>query len=160
VRNVITSMRLLSAVDWRDFFESVSLVERALREGTNVANMDFATRNRYRDAVEELAKGSRLSEEEVAHPAGAQTAAPGEPVDAIRSEPGYYLISRGRRELETELGYRAPIGQQLRRAWVRWAVPGYPGGVALITLIVAALPVACTLRLGATTGIALILGLL
>src|SRR6185503_17200076 len=30
VRNVITSMRLMSAVDWAEFFESVSLVDAAL----------------------------------------------------------------------------------------------------------------------------------
>src|SRR5438270_835185 len=33
VRNIITSMRLLSDVDWREFFESVSLVDEALRAG-------------------------------------------------------------------------------------------------------------------------------
>ena len=52
VRNVITSMRLISAVEWADFFESVSLVEEALRQGTRVAEMDFATRDQYRRAVE------------------------------------------------------------------------------------------------------------
>jgi hypothetical protein len=31
VRNIITSMRLLSTLDWRDFFESVSLVEQVLQ---------------------------------------------------------------------------------------------------------------------------------
>ncbi len=66
VRNVIMSMRLLSSVDWADFFESVSLVEEALREGTRVAEMDFPTRDQYRRAVEELARGSRFSEVEVA----------------------------------------------------------------------------------------------
>jgi cyclic beta-1,2-glucan synthetase len=34
VRNVITSMRLLSSADWADFFESVSLVHEALCDGT------------------------------------------------------------------------------------------------------------------------------
>ena len=33
VRNVITSMRLLSSADWADFFESVSLVHEALCDG-------------------------------------------------------------------------------------------------------------------------------
>ncbi len=37
VRNVITSMRLMSAVDWAEFFESVSLVDAVLR-----ASSDFA----------------------------------------------------------------------------------------------------------------------
>ena len=31
VRNVITSMRMISAVDWAEFFESVSLIDAALR---------------------------------------------------------------------------------------------------------------------------------
>ena len=32
VRNVITSMRLMSAFDWHEFFESISLVDEVLRE--------------------------------------------------------------------------------------------------------------------------------
>src|SRR5258706_712550 len=37
VRNIITSMRLLSDVDWPVFFESVSLVDEALRAGSDFA---------------------------------------------------------------------------------------------------------------------------
>ncbi len=33
VRNIITSVRLLSDVDWPEFFESVSLVDELLRAG-------------------------------------------------------------------------------------------------------------------------------
>ncbi|HSJ98083.1 MAG TPA: glycosyl transferase, partial [Myxococcota bacterium] len=44
VRNVITSMRLLSEIDWTEFVESVSLVDEALRAGSDFAAMDFATR--------------------------------------------------------------------------------------------------------------------
>src|SRR6266545_1260069 len=66
VRNVITSMRLISSVDWADFFESVSLVEQALEKGTRVAEMDFATRDRYRHAIEDLSRRSGLSEIEIA----------------------------------------------------------------------------------------------
>ena len=66
VRNVITSMRLMSAVDWAEFFESVSLVDAALRADSDFAAMDFPTRDRYRHAIEELARGSGHSELEVA----------------------------------------------------------------------------------------------
>src|SRR5437870_4811305 len=66
VRNVITSMRLMSAVDWAEFFESVSLVDAALRAGSDFAAMDFPTRDRYRHAIEALARGSGHSELEVA----------------------------------------------------------------------------------------------
>ena len=58
VRNVITSMRLMSAFDWKGFFESVSLVDEELRSGSAFADMDFATRDRYRHAVEQLARSS------------------------------------------------------------------------------------------------------
>ena len=58
VRNIITSMRLMSDVDWAEFFESVSLVDEALNASTDFAAMDFATRNLYRNAIEKLGRGS------------------------------------------------------------------------------------------------------
>ena len=66
VRNVITSMRHMSAVDWAEFFESVSLVDAELRAGSDFALMDFPTRDRYRHAIEVLARGSGYSELDVA----------------------------------------------------------------------------------------------
>jgi cyclic beta-1,2-glucan synthetase len=51
VRNVITSMRLISWFDWAQFVESVSLVDDVLREHGSFGEMDFATRDRYRHAV-------------------------------------------------------------------------------------------------------------
>ena len=66
VRNIITSMRLISDVDWAELFESVSLVDDTLRPGSDFADMDFPTRNLYRSAIEELARGSKLTELEIA----------------------------------------------------------------------------------------------
>src|SRR6185312_630492 len=66
VRNVITSMRLMSAFDWAAFFESVSLVDGALAAFPGYRAMDFGTRDRYRHAVEELAHDARLTEIDVA----------------------------------------------------------------------------------------------
>ena len=57
VRNVILSMSLMSALDWTEFFESVSLVDEVLHAGPNYAAMDFATRDAYRRAVEEIGTG-------------------------------------------------------------------------------------------------------
>jgi cyclic beta-1,2-glucan synthetase len=143
VRNVITSMRLLSAVDWNEFFESVSLVEEALREGTRVAEMDFATRDRYRRAVEELSRGAGLSEVEIARRAAVRARQAAKEQAEVRfTDPGYYLISRGRQELEKELRYRVPVRQWLRRAWIGAATPGYLGTIFLVTAAVVSLPVA------------------
>ena len=115
VRNAITSMRLMSAVDWAELFESVSLVDAVLRADSDFAEMDFATRDRYRHAIEELARGSAHAELDIARTAvvAAKRAAaePSSDDDATarrEQEPGYYLIANGRRALETEIGFRCP----------------------------------------------------
>ena len=66
VRNVITSMRLISSTDWAELFESVSLVDAALAADSDFTAMDFPTRDGYRHAIEELARGSAHTELEVA----------------------------------------------------------------------------------------------
>ncbi len=66
MRNIVTSMRTLSELDWADFFEDVSVVDACLSAGSDFAAMDFATRNLYRTAIERLARGSGQSETEVA----------------------------------------------------------------------------------------------
>src|SRR5260370_18728551 len=50
ISNSISSLRLLSATDWRDFVESTSIVEQVLGEhpADIYRAMDFATRDRYR----------------------------------------------------------------------------------------------------------------
>ena len=74
VRNVITSMRLISSFDWAEFVESVSVVDEVLRDGSAFGEMDFATRDQYRKAVEELARGSGRTEVDVARATIAMTA--------------------------------------------------------------------------------------
>src|SRR5262249_21750741 len=62
IGNCVTSLRLLRVLDWRSFVELSSLVEQELgRDPAGVySRQDFATRDRYRRAVERLARGSRL----------------------------------------------------------------------------------------------------
>src|SRR5687767_11158776 len=71
VGNVITSMRLHSTHDWRDFFETVSLIDRELAKDPAriYARMDFATRDRYRKVVERIGKRAKLNELDVARSA-------------------------------------------------------------------------------------------
>ena len=60
--------------------------------------------------------------------------------DSRLRDPGYYLIAKGRRRLERELGFRVPGRQWLRRAWVRAATPLYLAAIAFSTLVVVAVP--------------------
>ena len=68
VGNCVTSLRVLSALDWNVFFEKVSLVDHVLREDPAgiYARQDFSSRDRYRQAIEKLARGSHVLEADVA----------------------------------------------------------------------------------------------
>ena len=122
VRNIITSMRLISTYDWVEFFEKVSLVDDKLRAESPFAAMDLPTRNLYRRAIEKLAARSGQTEQAVAGEAlrlagRVRNAATGpEAVDLRKSNPGYYLIDKGRQELEGSIGYRPSWGDRIRRS--------------------------------------------
>ncbi|MEC4889419.1 MAG: glucoamylase family protein [Nitrospira sp.] len=147
VRNVITSMRLTSAFDWAEFVEHVSLVDAMLRRASGYAEMDFVTRDTYRHGVEDLSRGTGLSEIDVATrvvqralQAGAEAHASAQPERERQRDPGYYLISQGRRAFERELGYRESWKQRLVRWYVQASAPGYLGSLAVVTAMVLALP--------------------
>src|SRR5881409_3349602 len=139
VRNVILSMSLMSALDWMAFFETVSLVDAVLQTSPNYGTLDFATRNAYRRAIEEVARGSRLPELDVARAAVACTH-PADVDDERRSDPGFYLIGTGRLAFEPTLGYRAPPMRRLLRAYVAAATPGYLGTIAVLSGVMFTLP--------------------
>ena len=149
VRNVITSMRLISDVDWADLVESVSLIDEALRPGSEFADMDFPTRNLYRSAIEELARGSRLSELEIARAAIAaagdralEKPEEGDDPDGHKRDPGYHLFAGGRRTFEAKVGFRAPLRTRPGRFGAKVGIRGYIGGVMVVAAIVLALPLA------------------
>ncbi len=141
VRNIITSMRLISDIDWADLFERVSLVDARLRTHPGFAAMDFATRNLYRSAIEQLARGSSASELEVADRALAACASPpNEPPLAERAtDPGYHLIAEGRRALEQWIGFRPPWRLAIARWQIRLGMAGYVGTIGVLAIALLAL---------------------
>ena len=147
VRNIITSMRLMTDFDWSEFFESVSLADEMLRNETNFAEMDFATRDSYRHAIEDLSRGSHHSEIEVVRrvvgrikQALPEPPGDGPPREDRRADAGYYLIAEGRPAFERELGYRLAWQGRLLRLYLRSAVPGYLGTIALVAALIVLLP--------------------
>jgi cyclic beta-1,2-glucan synthetase len=139
VRNIITSMRLISDVNWADCFEQVSLVDATLRRSGNFAGMDFATRNLYRSAIEQLARHSAHSELEIAHRVIAATDA-GADASGRERDPGYFLLAHGRRAFERAINYRAPWRSWLGRLNATLGPAGYACtvvlmGTALLTLV-------------------------
>jgi cyclic beta-1,2-glucan synthetase len=108
VRNIVTSLRVIAEVDWQALFERYCLVDRVLGSGCAFLDMDFATRNLYRNAIERLAQRSGQDEIEIARLA--VKAAQGSHTTCElseqrrRSDPGYHLIAGGRWDFESAIG--------------------------------------------------------
>src|SRR5712671_5703303 len=137
VANAITSLRLCATLDWRQYFESVSLVEQVLQRDPAGAygRMDFLSRDRQRRAVEELAEPSGDAQVRVALRAvesARQAAAAGSPADRA-AHVGYHLIDRGRRDLEVDVAYRPRLASRIRRLVFAHATLLYLGPIAVMT---------------------------
>jgi cyclic beta-1,2-glucan synthetase len=151
VRNIIISMRAISAFDWREFVSDVSLVDKCLRGHSGYEEMDFLTHDRYRNAIENLARRSPHTELEVAHQVMSKIGeADGNAnPDQRRNDPGYYLISEGRAEFEREVGFRPPFWQRLLRTGIAHAGPTYPCIIGVLTtLLVLALLLSAGINAG------------
>ena len=141
VSHSIASLRFLSAMDWKEFVESLSLVEATLRSDPAdvYRRMDFATRDRYRHSVEFLARHSGLPEAEVARRAiqlAADSARPkgsGERTAHV----GYYLIEQGQTVLGRLVKVRWPGRTLIERGIHRFPLTFYGGGIGVVTLAAA-----------------------
>ena len=141
VANVFTSLRLCSTLDWTEFVEAVSLVERVLLRDPAGAHgrMDFLSRDRYRQAVEELADLTGEGQVRVALRAveSARQFAEAEGPKARAAHVGYHLIGKGRRDLEADLAWRPGPTKRLRRLAFAQATTVYLGTIALLTAALA-----------------------
>jgi cyclic beta-1,2-glucan synthetase len=147
IGNCVTSLRLLATLDWGKFFEDTNLVEPVLREDPAGAyeHQDFATRDRYRQAVEKLARRSRCREEvdvarrvvELARRGqeGSATEAGFAPANHV----GHYLIGPAQAVLKAELGYRPRLGERFRDALLEHPRAVYFGSIAVLIILFIAL---------------------
>ncbi|MGH9464583.1 MAG: glucoamylase family protein, partial [Thermoanaerobaculia bacterium] len=147
IANSIGSLRLCATLNWSHYVERVGLVEQILqRDPAGVyGRMDFATRDRYRQAVEELAERNGPAQVAIAlrtveRARQAAEAAAGEEREA---HVGHYLIGAGRPALETGVDYRPPLRRRLRRLLRARPAFFYLGSIGLVT----ALLVAAAMRL-------------
>src|SRR6266849_2407883 len=144
VGNIITSMRLLSTLDWKDFFETVSLIDPELgKDPPGVYTlMDFETRDRYRHIIERISKGTKTSERDIARTAlrmAEEARSAG--ADAAHTHVGYFLIAEGVSRLEAEAAYRPRFGERVRRAIKRHASVSYLGTMTVLTALILSLTV-------------------
>ena len=133
VVNCVLSLRLLSAIDWNSFFEQSSWVEAILREDPSeiYGQQDFQTSDRYRRAIETIARKSCADEIEVARQAidlarrGRSAGTP--PGDHV----GFYLIDRGQADLKAAFSYQPGWRERLREFVDTNSAPLYFTSIAL-----------------------------
>ncbi len=163
VANIILSLRAVSEQNWSEFFESVSRLERMLREDPAgiYPQMDFKTRDLYRKEIEALSFATGRDESELAEvlldlarstaaaavkdsrdlkniPLAADSRASSWDDPALENRAvhvGEYLLGKGRAALEQWIGYRPDVKTAVRRRVFRHAVPLYLLGILLLTLL-------------------------
>jgi len=137
IANAISAIRFVDATDWRAFFERCSVVERELRRDPAgiYEDMDFPSRDRYRHALEELAKRCPVSEPEIARAAveHAEAALHEDVTDLVHGHVGHYLISGGRYAFEQSLRYRPRARERAHRSWLGYRGVLYWGMLATVT---------------------------
>ncbi len=140
--NSINSLRFLAKMDWREFVESMSVIEQILREDYRgiYGGMDFYTRDIYRHAVEQIAKNSKKSEFEIARAALqlARKCASEFPAEKRKSHVGYYLMGPGLNALEKHTKLKPPFSYALKRFFKKHSGNIYTLVALLLTLCVGA----------------------
>ena len=144
VRNIITSLRLISDVDWKQLFERLSLVDAVLAADSGFETMDFPTRTLYRSAIEDLSRGSNRAELDIASAAVLAAKQAEDDAPALererRGDPGYILLAGGRRAFEKSVAYRRPLRSWASRVNRSVGVGGYVALISLVSAIFLAAP--------------------
>ena len=136
ISHTIMSLRFIGATDWRDFVEELSIVDQTLRNDPMQVyrNMDFATRDRYRHGVEQIARCSRISENDVAWKAIelAEQSVREKGAEDRTAHVGYYLIDKGQSFLESAAKVSWPWQTLLERIIRKYPLTFYAGGISAI----------------------------
>lgn len=164
VANIITSLRLCSDLDWSQYFESVSLVERVLQRDPvgMYKRMDFLSRDRYRQTVEELADTTGEAQIRVALRVveSARIAAEAEGVSARAAHVGYHLIGKGRKGLEADLAWRPGLVRNLKRFFFKRVTFLYLGSIFLLSGIFLSLGILYVKNYGGSVWMQIVLAFL
>ena len=142
ISNSIGSLRFLSSIEWREFVESMSIVEQNLRKDIEgvYGKMDFPSRDRYRHVVERIAHKSAISESEVAEIA-VRLAKEGEDIngpDHRSAHVGYYLIDKGLEATERQARMQFSWKDSLYKQASNRSLPLYVGIIGFITFLLTA----------------------
>lgn len=107
--NCITSIKKIQRINFLDIFEKINGVEEILsREPAGIyENMEYKTKEYYRNTIKEIAKKTNMSEIYVAKKV--VELCEKEEIGNKKSHIGYYLIDEGKEKLYNKLEYKERI---------------------------------------------------
>jgi len=152
--NCIASLKYLSSFDWCEIFESISFLEKILRQDPEgiYSAMDIDSRNYYKNQIGMLAKAYRVSELHIAREAIELAKAAAAECREVReageadenlcskqSHVGYYLFGRGLKLLESRLKGEKSFWEKVKQSLSESLGNIYLGFIVTLTLLIAAL---------------------
>lgn len=144
IGRMISSLRLIGEIDWKENLEQLSVVHRTLcLDPAGVyPRMDFESRELYRLTLERVAAHSDISEIELARRTvqmAQEAEIPPFAPDALRDRlrhVGYYLLDEtGSRDLRDQIGYRPSFEGSLQQLFGSYPDELYIIGIEFVTLI-------------------------
>lgn len=112
--NVITSLHRIKQLNWREEFETASVVDKILSEEASAVypNQDFDTKDQYRHVIEKLSKCNKIQEWDIAQKAVNLTK---QATTSPENHIGYYLIDDGLKRFKKDLGHRVNFFGRLKQ---------------------------------------------
>ncbi|CAH0338566.1 glucoamylase family protein [Rhizobium sp. CECT 9324] len=108
--NIVRGLREIDDKEWSVWVEEVCHVDKVLGQHTDYRELDFGSRNAYRNTIEKLARRSDRSEIEIAQTAidlaTENVRSSGDVLDV-----GSYFVGARRLELEETIGYSRPLSR-------------------------------------------------
>ncbi len=129
--SAVISLISLRQLSWREIFEKTSVVDAILNNDPAgiYRQMNFSTRNSYREAIEVFARHSQYNESEIAKMA-IEMAQSG--TDEVLTHVGYYLIDQGAEKLEKNIDFAPALRCRFRKILLHYPTQVYLGSIALI----------------------------
>jgi cyclic beta-1,2-glucan synthetase len=136
IGNSITSIRAVEALNWKDFFEKISYVEKILKKDPLgiYEKMDFESRDYYRHEIEKFSRIMKVPESFVAKKAvECAEEANSEAKDIYRKHIGYYLVDNGLDELKRRLAQKNNKDRFI--SWIKEHNVGVYSGITVLGIL-------------------------
>ncbi len=157
--NCIASLKYISSFDWSEIFETISFLEKILRQDPDGTynRMDINSRNHYKRQIGMLAKVYRVSELHIAKEAIELASEAGESHCNKRSHVGYYLVGNGLKTLESRQNGERKFSERMKSKISNHLGSIYISFIVVLTILIVSLVIHYVLNTPGNTNVYLII---